>query len=86
MNKLQKSAPQGQYRLAQGSALGWKVNNQTAPCKGSTFKTPGDKDFALTGRRSLAALYPGRCPGLGDDWPYRPLNTTSENSIKNKYK
>ena len=40
MNKLQKSAPQGQYRLAQGSALGWKVNNQTAPCKGSTFKTP----------------------------------------------
>ena len=32
----------------------------------------------LQGAILLAVLNPGRCPGLGDDWPYRPFNTTSE--------
>ena len=28
----------------------------------------------LQGVVPLAALYPGRCPGLADSWPYRPLD------------
>ena len=33
-------APKGQHLIAQGNALGMKAEMVTAPCKGSTFKTP----------------------------------------------
>ena len=81
MNKLQKSAPQGQYRLAQGSALGRSVATRQRPVRAASFKLLRATVLPLQGVVSLVPYNPGRCPGLGDDWPYRPLNTTSETSI-----
>ena len=52
-----------QKLLAQGNALGIMAVNK-APCKGKSFKTPGNnKAFALTGRQTCVHDYPGRCPG-----------------------
>jgi hypothetical protein len=81
MNKLQKSAPQGQYRLAQGSALGRSVATRQRPVRAASFKLLRATVLPLQGAVSLVPYNPGRCPGLGDDWPYRPLNTTSETSM-----
>ena len=54
-----------QKLLAQGIALGI-IAISKAPCKGKSFKTPGNnKAFALTGRQVRVRNYPGRCPGLG---------------------
>ena len=54
-----------QKLLAQGNALGIMAVNK-APCKGKSFKTPGNnKAFALTGRQTCVHDYLGRCPGLG---------------------
>ena len=82
MNKPQKSAPQGQYRLAQGGALGGSVANRQRPVRAASLKQLlGTTILPLQGAGLPVAFNPGRCPGLGDDWPYRPFNTTPETSI-----
>ena len=62
MNKLQKNAPQGQYRLAQGSALGGSVATRQRPVRAKSF----ERCCPYRARILLSDLYPGRCPGLGD--------------------
>jgi len=78
--------PQGQYRLAQGSALGRSVATRQRPARAASFKLLRATVLPLQGVVPLVPYNPGRYPGLGDDWPYRPLNTTSETSMKNIYR
>ena len=82
MNILFNSAPKGQKANSPGHRPGDKDLIR--------FALKGQKPylvfhaFALTGRRMHTTINPGRCPGLGADWPFRPLlfNLRNLNNIE----
>ena len=70
MNILLNSAPKGQKANSPGHRPGYRDMVRLA-LKGQkpylVFHA-----FALTGRRLRITSTPGRCPGLGAYWPFRP--------------